>query len=219
MVWNKGGGKTTLASTLFKSLSDSKNAHKFDGFHINKVILIHQDKYFYARDSPHHKWIPEINFINRELLSAMDMDRFAEDVRTTVQELQIDINSSIECSNEWQADGNRTNVNVLIVEGFLIYNDKRINRFCDLRFQIYLSYEIGLERRLKRTFKHVNPQPVWYFEHYIWPSYHKHLDEVPNKSDLIYLNGEQHFDDISHQAYDAISTYLKIHKSNILTWK
>lgn len=209
-----GGGKTTLASTLYQFLSDQQNAQTFDGFHINKVILIHQDKYFYARDSPHHEWIPEINFINREQLSAMDMNKFADDVRDTVQELQNDNNSPvIQYSNGTKADGHRTNINILIIEGFLIYNDERINQYFGLRFQLHLSYDVGLERRLKRTFKHVNPKPVWYWEHYIWPSYHNYLEKVPNKSELIYLNGEQPVDDVLFQAFDAISIFIKRQKT------
>lgn len=203
-----GGGKTTLATRMLPFLSDPKNADIFDGVRINKVHLINQDKYFYARDSPNHKWIPEINFINREILSAMNMDQFAADVAETVDKLREndDLNENLVPIG---ADSTRVLVNILLVEGFLIYNDERINRFCELRFHIYLSYEVGLQRRLKRTFKHVNPKPEWYFEHFIWPMYHKYQNEVPNKTDLIYLNGEQHVDDVFRQARDSIAKFLQ----------
>lgn len=203
-----GGGKTTLATRMFVFLSDSKNANIFDGIHINKVILINQDKYFYARDSPHHKWIPEINFINREILSAIDMDGFAGDLVETVADLRKndDLNGSPTIT---EVDSTRIAVNILLVEGFLIYNDPRINQLCQLRFHIYLSYDIGLKRRLKRTFKHINPKPEWYYEHFIWPMYQKHLNEVPTKNDLIYLNGEQHVDDVFNQAHDSIAKFIQ----------
>lgn len=198
-----GAGKTTLALALHAFLSDVKNADTFNGIHINEVILMHQDRYFYPRDSPHHIWIPEINFINRELLSAMNMDKFAEDVNETIQRLTTaNVTSSSSKQNE------RISVNILIIEGFLIYNDERINRFCQLRFQLYLTFDVGVARRLTRTFKHINPKPEWYFEHFIWPSYHKHLNEVPNKADLVYLNGEQCVEDIYKQAFSTITTFL-----------
>lgn len=203
-----GGGKTTLATRMLPFLSDPKNANQFDGVCINKVILINQDKYFYARDSPNHKWIPEINFINREILSAMDMDRFAVDVAETVEKLRKNDDLNVNSVRNG-ANSGRLIVNILLVEGFLIYNDERINRFCELRFHIYLSYDVGLQRRLKRTFKHVNPKPEWYFEHFIWPMYHKYQNQVPNKSDLIYLNGEQHVDVVFNQAHDSIVKFLQ----------
>lgn len=196
-----GGGKTTLANRLYEYLSDSQNANVYEGFRINQVILIHQDKYFYARDSPHHTWISEINFINREILSAMDMDKFAGDVSETVEKLKVnDIPNG--------HDSSEINLNILIIEGFLIYNDERIRKHCQLCFHVYLSYDMGLQRRSIRTFKHVNPNPEWYFEHYIWPMYNKHLNEVPNKPEMIFLNGEQHYDEIFSQANDTIAKFL-----------
>lgn len=201
-----GGGKTTLATSLHAFLSDAKNVHIFDKIRINEVILIHQDKYFYPRDSPHHLWIPEINFINRERLPAMNMDKFAEDVNNMVQTLTE--NSLPSEKSLYIGKDARTLVNILIIEGFLIYNDQRINRYCQLRFQMHISYDVGVARRLIRTFKHVNPKPEWYFENYIWPSYHKHLDEVPNKSDLVFLNGEQNVDSIFEQALTTITEFV-----------
>ncbi|XP_031625750.1 nicotinamide riboside kinase 1-like [Contarinia nasturtii] len=204
-----GAGKTTVATRLHQYLSDPKNADVFDGVHINKVLLIHQDKYFYARDSPHHKWIPEINFINREVLSALDMDKFAADVCTTVQNLKVadefnDISTISESIKE-----ERKQINILIIEGFLIFNDERINQHCQLRIHLYLSYNVGLERRLKRNFKHINPKPEWYYEHYIWPMYHRYLNEVPNKNNLICLNGELSFDEVFSQTYDSFAEFLR----------
>lgn len=211
-----GGGKTTLASALHQYLSDHNNADKFDDIHINQVILMHQDKYFWVRNSPNHTWIPEINYINREILSAMDMDKFAVDVSETVQKLTDNTLDGAyyneqQRSSSSKSDTNcsRINVNILIIEGFLIYNDERINRYCGLRFHLYLSSDVGLERRLLRTFKHVNPKPQWYWENYAWPLYQKHLNEVPNKSELIFINGEDDVNSIFHQAQSTIRAFLK----------
>lgn len=202
-----GGGKTTLAIRLHEFLGDVKNAHVFHGYRINEVILIQQDKYFYPRDSPHHIWIPEINFINRERLAAIDMDRCTDDIRSTVQRLRSD-NISIASPIIAQTNNEIVDINILIVEGFLIYNDQRINQLCQLRFHIRLSYDVGLQRRLIRTFKHINPNPQWYYQHYIWPMYNKHLNEVPNKSDLVFLDGEPDVDFIYHQAYETIAKFI-----------
>lgn len=173
------GGKTTLATMLYDFLSQPQNIEIFDSYKIHKVHLLHQDKYFYPRDSTNHTWIPEINFINREILSAMDMKRFLNDFHTLVNELK-----SVDATAPDNA------LNILIVEGFLIFNESAINQLCDIRFHLYLSYDVALKRRLTRNFKHVNQHPGWYFKHYIWSYYKKHLDELPNKNELIFLDGE-----------------------------
>lgn len=172
-------GKTTLAKMLYDFLIQPQNTEIFDSCKIHKVHLLHQDKYFYPRDSPNHKWIPEINFINREILSAMDMKRFVNDFQALVNELK-----------SFDATAPDDALIILIVEGFLIFNEPAINRLCDIRFHFYLSFDEALKRRLARNFKHVNQHPEWYFEHYIWSYYKKYLDELPNKNELIFLDGE-----------------------------
>lgn len=206
-----GGGKTTLATALHQYLSDRNNANAFDGIRINQVALIHQDKYFWIRSSPNHTWIKEINFINREILSAMDMDKFANDVSETVRQLTDDTPETNKqpCSPKIDTNCSWISVNICIIEGFLIYNDERINRFCGLRFHLYLSSDVGFQRRLLRTFKHQNPQPKWYWDNYAWPLYRKYLDEVPNKSELILINGEDDVDSIFNEALETITKYLK----------
>lgn len=201
-----GGGKTTLATALHQHLSDRNNSNAFDGIHINQVALIHQDKYFWIRSSPNHTWIKEINYINREILSAMDMDKFAGDVSEMVQQLTDD---NPETTKQIDTNCSRISVNILIIEGFLIYNDERINRFCGLRLHLYLSSDVGFQRRLLRTFKHHNPQPKWYWDNFAWPLYRKYLDEVPNKSELILINGEDSVDSIFNEAHNTITKYLK----------
>lgn len=192
------GGKTTLAKMLNDFLIQPQNTDIFDSYKIHKVHLLHQDKYFYPRDSPNHTWIPEINFLNREILSAMDMKRCVNDFQTLVNELK---------SFDVTAPDNA--LNILIVEGFLIFNESAINQLCDIRFHIYLSYDEGLKRRFQRNFKHVNPQPEWYFEHFIWSYYKKYLDELPNKNELIFLDGELNTTINFDKIIDIIQKYVQ----------
>lgn len=210
-----GGGKTTLATALHRYLNDPHNANAFDGIYINRVIMMHQDAYFWIRNSPNHTWIPEINFINREILSAMDMDKFADEVSGMVQQMALESADGDQPSLSTKIDmnGTRIAVNILIIEGFLIYNDERINRFFGLRFHLYLSSEVGYQRRLHRTFKHVNPNPKWYWDNYAWFYYQKYLNEVPNKSDLIFLNGEHDVDRIFNQAHAILTEFLNKQKT------
>lgn len=176
-----GGGKTTLATSLYDYFSDPINANAFANYSIKQVFLIQQDKYFYPRDSSHHIWIEDFNFINREVLSAVDGERMWSDIEEIVLRSY---------PGETNADCHSNGLRILLVEGFLILNDDRINDLCNVRLHLLLTPNVCLERRLQRTWKHVNPQPVKYFHEYVWPSYEKHRNLV-KKSDRIYhLNGE-----------------------------
>lgn len=191
-----GGGKSTLATKLFDFLSNQKNVNYFDGYEIKRVELIHQDKYFHRRDSPKHTWIKEINFINRELLSAIDMQQMWED---TQELLHI---------NDKQIDNN--SLEIFIIEGFLIYNDDRFNDLCQLRFHLTLTPEECMQRRMLRQhlWKHVNPQPVKYFNEYVWPSYVEHREKVKRKDQIYYLNGEKSRENLYDFTLETMKNYL-----------
>lgn len=191
-----GGGKSSLATKLYDYLSDSKNANAFDACRIKQVLLIQQDKYFYPRDSPHHIWIKDMNFINREVLSAVDGERMWSDIAETVSRLNA-IETMANCSSN--------DVRILLLEGFLIFNDERINDLCNVRLHLTLSPEVCLERRLKRTWKHVNPQPIKYFHEYVWPSYQKHRALVKKSDQIYHMNGEQTKERLFEQTLQVIA--------------
>lgn len=201
-----GGGKTLLATSLLEYLGRPENGDIFDGFHINIVKLLHMDAYFYPRDSPHHVWLPEINYINRELMSAMDVERFV----ATAEQLVTELNCSAP-SNDYRAarDNGTVPLNILIVEGFFLYRCERVKDLCTMRLHIDLSYAVGLERRLARTFKHVNPQPCWYYEHIIWPSYQQYFREIRDIPGLIVVNGEQLKETVFQQTMSHIKNRTK----------
>lgn len=202
-----GGGKTVLATALNEYLNKADNSNIFPGFHIETVKLLQLDAYFYARDSPNHTWIPKINYINRELVTAMDMDRFVADAEQLVAELSI--SPSKINSNSTLDNGNVTvPLRILIIEGFFIFKCARIRELCNMRLHVDLSFEVGLERRLIRTFKHINPQPIWYFKNIIWPSYQQYYDEIRDMTGLIVIDGEQTITDVFDEAVKQISNHL-----------
>lgn len=193
------GGKTTLANRFFEYLSDAthqKSLKTRHNIHINKVRIIHQDKYFYPRDWPHHVWIDELNFINRERLAAIDTDAMARDVETILAENVITPIETVQGNGATDDIAPPTppppaiQLNILLIDGFLIYNDVRINNLCHLKFFFRLSFDVCWDRRRQRVFKHVNPHPERYFREVLWPSYKQHLDEMPAQNSIIFLNGE-----------------------------
>lgn len=216
------GGKTTLATRFIEYLSDSEHQKTLKSVHniqINQVRIIHQDRYFWPRDSPKHVWIDELQFINRELLSAIDTDAINRDIdailcenvkNTVTTSATLSAIPSNETSTAVVINGNEQQdqqepqpphtspiqLNILVIEGFLIFNDQRIDTRCDLKFFFHLSFETCWQRRRKRVFKHVNPHPEQYFKEILWPSYKKHLNEICDPKNIIYLNGELELDDI-----------------------
>lgn len=156
-------GKTTLAKSLYDYFSCAAD--------VNSVQLLRQDDYFYKKHSPKHTWIPHLNYINREIQSSLDMDRMHSDIDNILK-------------NECTEPGN----NMLIIEGFLIWNDSRIRELCTVKMSIRIPYEVCLERRKTRIYN--PPNPSGYFEEFIWPFYLKHIDEVKHLlCDGLEING------------------------------
>lgn len=197
------GGKTTLANRFFEYLNDANNKktlHIQHNIQINKVRIIHQDKYFHPRDWPNHVWIEELNFINREHLAAIDTDAMCRDVEAILAENVIGPSAVVQGNDATDVIAppptSPIHLNILLIEGFLIYNDVRINALCHMKFFFRLSFDVCWDRRRKRVFKHINPNPERYFREVLWPSYKQHLDVMPDANKIIFLNGEHNPEEI-----------------------
>lgn len=79
-------------------------------------------------------------------------------------------------------------LNILIIEGFLIFNHSVTLDICNLKFHLHLPYELCYKRRKNRLYD--PPDVPCYFEMVVWPEYEKHLREFKDKKDVIFLNGE-----------------------------
>ncbi|PSN29756.1 Nicotinamide riboside kinase 1 [Blattella germanica] len=78
--------------------------------------------------------------------------------------------------NELQSSKSTPGVNILIIEGFIIFNDKKLADLCQMKYFLTLSKEECWARRSVRTY---NPPDVpGYFDVCVWPEYVKHRDQV-----------------------------------------
>lgn len=160
-------GKSTLARALAERLKEriinnNDNADHCDHsapIIVDDVRIIRQDDYFYKRDRPEHTWIPGWNYINREILGALDMQRMCADIENVIVGVPT----------------RGTKKNVLIIEGFLIFNHNTIRELCQLHFDVRITYEECQRRRATRRYN--PPNPPGYFEAFIWPFYQQHLIE------------------------------------------
>lgn len=161
-------------------LGDSANTNKLnDNISIKSVKVISQDDYFLPIDSPHHILCERLNHINWEILSALDMDRMCSDLKELIGN---ESNLYRRQSSDVTMD-----LNILIIEGFLIFNHPAIFDLCQIKFHLHLPYEECYRRRLNRVYD--PPDIIGYFEGYVWPLYEKHFKKFSDSGEVIILNG------------------------------
>ena len=79
-------------------------------------------------------------------------------------------------------------LNVLIIEGFLIFNHPFTLDLCNIKFHLHLPYEKCYARRMSRSYD--PPDVVGYFEMCVWPFYEQHSKEFKDRNDIFVLNGD-----------------------------
>jgi uridine kinase len=81
-------------------------------------------------------------------------------------------------------------LSVLIIEGFLIFNDKKIADLCHRKYFLTLPREECWARRSLKTYD--PPDVPGYFDQCVWPEYEKHRDEVyRDVPDVILIDGNR----------------------------
>lgn len=219
------GGKTTLSKVLFNYLSDPANSKLLhQNIIINQVKLIHQDDYFLPQDHPQHIVVEKLNHINWELISSLNIEQMCEDITNILGSSYESYNvkkrnnenkhgtspSTVSQSfyskytlNHHYALEYPIQLNLLIIEGFLLFNHHFTLDICDIKFFIHIPYEKCFERRSKRVYN--PPDVVGYFEMIVWPYYEKHFREIKDRADINKLNGEL----AQEKLFNFILNYLK----------
>ncbi|KAL1517422.1 hypothetical protein ABEB36_001189 [Hypothenemus hampei] len=134
-------GKTTIARELHETFKNS--------------ILFSQDNYYLPVDDPRHVFLHELNHINWDIVTSLDMDRMTKDVLACAEEHASSIGKN-----------NRNGIKspyIIIVEGFY--------------------YDECFKRRIKRVYE--PPDVPGYFEKCVWPEHLKQLEEVKRDVDNI----------------------------------
>ncbi|KAK9694788.1 hypothetical protein QE152_g33290 [Popillia japonica] len=179
------GGKTTLANKL-KELFPSS-------------VIINQDAYFLPVDDDRHVWIPELNHINFDTLTSLDMNKMYDDIMGIIADSTCTMKSlskpketedltSIELQTRIQDLLNEKNVNILIADGFCIYYHKPIEKLCNLKYFATLNRDECYKRRTMRVYE--PPDCPGYFEHCVWPEYLRQLEDVQNNVENVHYFSE-----------------------------
>lgn len=191
-------------------------------------VLLHQDDYFHDAASDKHTRIPELNHINFEILSSLDMEAFKNRIHMVLQSgdgehdaegRRVDLESrfretyqsgEIVPANECLL-GKIQNLkyvpNILILEGFLLYNDEDIHNLCDIKTYFTLDRATCWERRKTRVYD--PPDVPGYFDEYVWPTYITHYDEVLRKGvNVKFIDGADSIDNNFRCVLHKVLTFL-----------
>jgi nicotinamide/nicotinate riboside kinase len=163
----------------------------FSSNHYNlRVISMHLDHYFRSPDDPHHVHLVEFDHHDWDSLNALDTDRFLADIE----------------SNRWKCD-------ILLVEGFLIFNipySSNKKELFDLIYYFDLPYEECLRRRLGRNYD--PPDPKGYFQGHVWQAYVKAkqdaFERLNQKKFVVVNTTEEPFEKIEEKIVKDIEKAL-----------
>lgn len=179
------GGKTTIANKLIEIFTNGR--------------VISQDNYFLPVDDDRHVWIPELNHINFDILTSLDMDKMHEDIEAVASNSTCHEDTNL--SNHAELVPLTSNLSrkelveklaqkklrILIVEGFCIFYHKPIESLCDLKYFITLNKEECYKRRMQRVYE--PPDCPGYFENCVWPEYLRQLEDVKsNVENVTYIS-------------------------------
>lgn len=168
------GGKTTTATKLNNILPKSK--------------VFTQDDYYRDVTDPNHIWISELNHINFDIVTSVDMERMHSDVLKYIEDNNfVPIGSKKRGVQKNGFHLNRFNsdfyhkikkidINILIVEGFSILNYKNWLHLFDLKYYFILDKEECYKRRIERVYE--PPDCPGYFEKCAWPEHLKLKEEI-----------------------------------------
>lgn len=178
-------GKTSLTNRLHNELKNS--------------VVIYQDNYFLPKNDPRHVKIDELNHLNWEVITSMDMNKMRSDVLQLIKSSPTE-NSSSETVNK----------NILILDGFLLFKCKVISDLCDRKYFITLTKEECWERRKGRVYD--PPDVPGYFEKIVWPEYLKHRDELMKDNDICktitFIDGLESKEEIFQLVFTEIKKLL-----------
>lgn len=212
------GGKTTLSQKLYNYFNARIGQEIKTGVELNRVVLMHQDEYFRNVDDPNHVRVEKLNHLNWEVIESIDTDRMISDIMktlgknfvlySTLSSTQMPShenlftehyanNSTNNFNDELMIDDEHMNykhvkhnsvLNILIIEGFLIFNHPVIFDIFNVKYHLHVPYEICYARRKNRVYE--PPDVNCYFEMVVWPEYERHLREFKDRKDVTFLNGE-----------------------------
>jgi len=173
-------GKSTLADKIRDNFPTS--------------VIVRQDDYFLPLDDLHHVKIQELNHINWELITSLDMQKMYSDIQEILR-----------------SPGKNTTDSkmLLILDGFLLFKHKAITDLCDRKYFLTLTKEQCWERRKNRIYE---PSDVpGYFDKIVWPEFVKYKNEVIRNElyeIITFIDGSKNMEEINEMIFKEINQLL-----------
>jgi len=104
---------------------------------------------------------------------------------------------------------------LLLIEGFIIFNDRKLTELIDKKYFIKLDYSSSAARRIHRTYD--PPDPPGYFDEVAWPEYERHLKEVQDQTDIKYLNGGQSLDALHDTLVADLQSFICVAENLVMS--
>ncbi|XP_040276358.1 nicotinamide riboside kinase 2 [Bufo bufo] len=176
------GGKTTLTKRLVSVLPN--------------CCVIHQDDFFKPPDQIE---VGEDGFKQWDVITAIDMEAMVNTVTAWAENpVKFARSHGIAPSRPEFED-----VQILILEGFLLYNHKLLANMCSERYYLSIPYEECKRRRSGRNY--TIPDPPGLFDGHVWPMYLKHRQEMEESGvSIVALDGLRSKNEIFTQVYTDI---------------
>lgn len=183
-------GKSTLATRLQQQIPNS--------------CLIAQDAYF-KDDSVVP--VDSIGFKQYDVLDALHMDQMTNDINSWRRDPELFLRKRGLRPMQTSLS-NSTEVFVLIVEGFLIFNYRPLNDLYNKKYFMEIPYDICKTRRSSRVYS--PPDPPGYFDGHVWPMYLKNRREMEAMvSNIVFLDGLQEKVQLLDSVYKDVLEEIK----------
>ncbi|XP_077281226.1 nicotinamide riboside kinase [Temnothorax americanus] len=170
-------GKSTLADKIRDTFPTS--------------ITLRQDDFFLLPDDPRHVKIQELNHINWDVITSLDMQKMYSDVRKILESPGRTATAS---------------KRLLILDGFLLFKHKAIADLCDCKYFLTLTKEQCWERRKNRIYE--PPDVPGYFDKIVWPEYVKYKNAVVRNNEMCktitFIDGSKDMEEI----YEGVSNEI-----------
>lgn len=186
------GGKTTLAKNLQKRLRNCS--------------VISQDDFF-KPESEIEK--DENGFLQYDVIEALNMEKMMSTISCWMESPQ---HSPV---TAWD---NTEDISILIIEGFLLFNYKPLDRIWNRSYFLSIPYEECKRRRSTRVYE--PPDPPGYFDGHVWPMYLKHRQDMEYIPwEIVYLDGMKSEEDLFAQVYEDLTQELSKQHCSIVPSK
>ena len=152
---------------------------------LKNAYHISQDDYYHPRDQL--DYIEELESHNFDVISAINMDAFKNDILKLVKSEKYDF---------------------ILIDGFLIYEDQELVDILDKKYFLLLDKDECIRRRNSRNYKTVDTPN--YFEKCVWVAFSKYKQKCDMIQDIIFIDGS----DTAETIVNTVKSDLK--KSNML---